>query len=111
MVTNLALTAAIDASANSKIKPTFATVRPTFCGTNGQTPPKAFSCGLAVASESQRATKSNTSATRGITDNNASSHCNYPASVRVEKKEGFTVGVLDRPIDEKALSEALNEFP
>jgi hypothetical protein len=34
-----------------------------------------------------------------------------PLSVRIEKKDGFTVGVLDRPIDEKALSEALNEFP
>jgi hypothetical protein len=34
-----------------------------------------------------------------------------PTSVRIEKKDGFTVGVLDRPIDEKALSEALNEFP
>ena len=34
-----------------------------------------------------------------------------PAAVRVEKKDGFTVGILDRPIDEKALSEALNEFP
>jgi hypothetical protein len=33
------------------------------------------------------------------------------ASVRVEKKDGFTVGVLDRPIDEKALSESLNTFP
>ena len=33
------------------------------------------------------------------------------ATVRIEKKAGFTVGVLDRPIDEKALSEALNEFP
>ena len=33
------------------------------------------------------------------------------AVVRIEKKEGFTVGVLDRPIDDKALSEALNEFP
>lgn len=34
-----------------------------------------------------------------------------PANVRIEKKAGFTVGVLDRPIDEQALSEALNEFP
>jgi hypothetical protein len=34
-----------------------------------------------------------------------------PAAVRVEKKNGFTVGVLNQPIDEKALSEALNEFP
>jgi hypothetical protein len=32
-------------------------------------------------------------------------------NVRIEKKDGFTVGILDRPIDEQALSEALNEFP
>ncbi len=32
-------------------------------------------------------------------------------NVRIEKKDGFTVGVLDHSIDEPALSEALNEFP
>jgi hypothetical protein len=40
-----------------------------------------------------------------------SSSTQPPVTVRVEKKDGFTVGVLDRPIDEKALSEALGEFP
>jgi hypothetical protein len=35
----------------------------------------------------------------------------HPAVVRIEKKDGFTVGALDRPIDDKALSEALHEFP
>ena len=34
-----------------------------------------------------------------------------PAKVRIEKRAGFSVGVLDRPINEKALAEALNEFP
>lgn len=34
-----------------------------------------------------------------------------PAKVKVEKRGGFSVGVLDRPIDEEALEEALAEFP
>lgn len=33
------------------------------------------------------------------------------AKVKVEKRGGFTVGVLDHPIDEQALETALNEFP
>lgn len=33
------------------------------------------------------------------------------ANVSIEKREGYSVGILDRPIDEKALAEALNEFP
>ena len=35
-----------------------------------------------------------------------------PASrVRVEMRDGFSVGVLDRPINDRALTEALNNFP
>jgi len=34
-----------------------------------------------------------------------------PALVRLEKCGAFTVGVLDRPINEQALREALAEFP
>jgi hypothetical protein len=34
-----------------------------------------------------------------------------PAKVKVERRGGFSVGVLDRPIDEEALKEALAEFP
>ena len=34
-----------------------------------------------------------------------------PAKVRIEKRGPYQVGVLDRPIDEKALAEALAEFP
>jgi hypothetical protein len=34
-----------------------------------------------------------------------------PARVRAEKRGRFTVGVLNRPIDERALKEALAEFP
>ncbi len=34
-----------------------------------------------------------------------------PAQVKVEKRSGFSVGVLDHPIDEEALKEALAEFP
>lgn len=34
-----------------------------------------------------------------------------PARVKVEKRRGFSVGVLDRPINEEALKEALAEFP
>jgi hypothetical protein len=30
-----------------------------------------------------------------------------PSQVRIEKREGFSVGVLDRSIDERALAEAL----
>jgi hypothetical protein len=33
------------------------------------------------------------------------------AGVKLEKRGGFTVGVLDHPIDEQALKEALAEFP
>jgi hypothetical protein len=33
------------------------------------------------------------------------------AKVTIEKRDGFSVGVLDRPIDENALREALDEFP
>lgn len=33
------------------------------------------------------------------------------AKVTIEKRDGFSVGILDRPIDEKALREALDEFP
>jgi hypothetical protein len=33
------------------------------------------------------------------------------ANVKIEKKDGFTVGVLDRPINEQAIKEALIEFP
>lgn len=34
-----------------------------------------------------------------------------PARVRVKKRDGFTVGVLDHPISEDAIKEALREFP
>jgi hypothetical protein len=34
-----------------------------------------------------------------------------PANVRFEKRGRYTVGVLDRPIDEQALKQALEEFP
>ncbi len=34
-----------------------------------------------------------------------------PATVKVEKRNGFSVGVLDHPIDDQALAEALREFP
>ena len=34
-----------------------------------------------------------------------------PAQVRVEKRDGFSVGVLDHPIDDEALRQALAEFP
>ena len=33
------------------------------------------------------------------------------AKVRFEKRGRYTVGVLDRPIDEAALAKALEEFP
>lgn len=34
-----------------------------------------------------------------------------PAQVKVEKRGGFSVGVLDHPIDDEALRQALAEFP
>lgn len=34
-----------------------------------------------------------------------------PAKVRVEKRGNYSVGVLDGPIDQRALQDALNEFP
>lgn len=34
-----------------------------------------------------------------------------PASVKIQKKDGFTVGKLDHAINEAALREALAEFP
>jgi hypothetical protein len=34
-----------------------------------------------------------------------------PARVRIEKRNGYTVGILDRPIDPVALKEALADFP
>jgi hypothetical protein len=34
-----------------------------------------------------------------------------PAKVRLVKRNGYTVGVLDRPIDPEALKQALADFP
>jgi hypothetical protein len=34
-----------------------------------------------------------------------------PAKVRIEQPGRYRVGVLDRPIDEEALKEALGDFP
>ena len=34
-----------------------------------------------------------------------------PAKVRIEKHNGYSVGVSDRPIDLKAIKEALADFP
>ena len=34
-----------------------------------------------------------------------------PTFVRIEKRDGFSVGVLNHPIDDHALKEALAEFP
>jgi len=34
-----------------------------------------------------------------------------PAKVRIERRGSYHVGVLDRPINEAALNEALVEFP
>jgi hypothetical protein len=34
-----------------------------------------------------------------------------PAKVRFEKRGKYTVGILDRPIDEKVIKELLAEFP
>ena len=36
---------------------------------------------------------------------------NQPDHVRIERRGGFTVGALDRPIVEHSLTEALSEFP
>ncbi|MFO1460232.1 MAG: hypothetical protein U1G08_12570 [Verrucomicrobiota bacterium] len=35
----------------------------------------------------------------------------HPVNVTIEQRGGVSVGILDRPIDEQALAEALNEFP
>jgi hypothetical protein len=35
---------------------------------------------------------------------------NQPDTVRIERRGGFSVGVLDRPIDEQLLTEALSGF-
>jgi hypothetical protein len=35
----------------------------------------------------------------------------HPARVKIQKKDGFTVGRLDHAINEAALQEALAEFP
>jgi hypothetical protein len=34
-----------------------------------------------------------------------------PAKVRVERRGGFSIGILGKPIDDHALKEALAEFP
>jgi phage FluMu protein gp41 len=34
-----------------------------------------------------------------------------PAKVRIEKRDGYSVGVLDHAISEGAMAEALSEFP
>lgn len=34
-----------------------------------------------------------------------------PAKVRIEKRGAYSVGVLDRPISEEAVKEALSQFP
>ena len=34
-----------------------------------------------------------------------------PARVRIKKCDGYSVGVLDHPINESAIKEALSEFP
>jgi hypothetical protein len=34
-----------------------------------------------------------------------------PAKVRVEKRGQYSVGILNRPLNEQALKEALSEFP
>ena len=33
------------------------------------------------------------------------------SKVRFVKKDGYTVGITDQPIDEQAIKEALSEFP
>ena len=40
-----------------------------------------------------------------------SSLSSHPTNVKIVKEGAFSVGVLDRPIDEHALAEALSEFP
>jgi hypothetical protein len=40
-----------------------------------------------------------------------SSVADAPTNVRIEKHGKFSVGVLDHPIDEQALKEALADFP
>jgi len=34
-----------------------------------------------------------------------------PSRVRFKKRDGYTVGVSDRPVDEQAIRDALDEFP
>ena len=34
-----------------------------------------------------------------------------PAKVRIIKRDGFTVGILDQPINDGAIRDALSEFP
>ena len=34
-----------------------------------------------------------------------------PAKVRIVKRGKYSVGILDRPMDEQALKEALSDFP
>ena len=38
-------------------------------------------------------------------------HPSRPGKVRVKKQDGFSVGVLDHPISEEAIKQALSEFP
>jgi len=38
-------------------------------------------------------------------------HPSRPGTVRVKKRDGFSVGVLDHPISEAAIKQALSEFP
>lgn len=33
------------------------------------------------------------------------------AKVRIKKRDGYSVGILDHPINEEAIQEALSEFP
>ena len=35
----------------------------------------------------------------------------FSTTAKIEKRSGFSVGVLDHPIDDKALAAELNEFP
>ena len=34
-----------------------------------------------------------------------------PSRVRFEKRDGYTVGVSDQPVNEQAIRDALDEFP
>jgi phage FluMu protein gp41 len=34
-----------------------------------------------------------------------------PAKVRIKKRDGYSVGVLDHPISEAAIKQAVSEFP